>query len=103
MVISGIWLYASLWALCPLLGWGSYGPEPFGLACSVDWAGYQQSLNHSTFILTLSVLCTFTPCLLILFTYTGIAWKLHRAYKSIQNNDFHCGNIEKKITLVSVG
>uniref|UniRef100_UPI003AAE611E opsin 8, group member a n=1 Tax=Centroberyx gerrardi TaxID=166262 RepID=UPI003AAE611E len=102
IVISGIWLYAGLWASFPLLGWGSYGPEPFGLACSVDWIGYQQSLNHSTFIMTLSVLCTFIPCLTILFTYFGIAWKLHRAYQSIQNNDFHYGNIEKKITLMAV-
>ncbi|XP_073349630.1 opsin 8, group member a [Pagrus major] len=102
MVISGIWLYASLWALFPLLGWGSYGPEPFGLACSIDWTGYGESLNHATFIMTLSILCTFLPCLAIVFTYFGIAWKLHRAYQSIQSNDFQYGNIEKKITLMAV-
>ncbi|XP_070705969.1 opsin 8, group member a [Pempheris klunzingeri] len=102
ILISGIWLYASLWALFPLLGWGSYGPEPFGLACSIDWTGYGESLNHSTFIMTLSVLCTFLPCLVILFTYFGIAWKLHRAYQSIQSNDFQYGNVEKKITLMAV-
>lgn len=101
-VISGIWLYACLWAVFPLLGWGNYGPEPFGLACSVDWVGYQHSLNHSTFIVTLSVLCTFIPCLLLLFTYSGIAWKLHKAYRSIQNDDFRYGNIERRITLVSI-
>ncbi|XP_029281727.1 opsin 8, group member a [Cottoperca gobio] len=102
IVISAIWLYASLWALFPLLGWGSYGPEPFGLACSVDWTGYGESLNHSTFIMILSVLCTFLPCLVILFTYFGIAWKLHRAYQSIQSNDFQYGNVEKKITLMAL-
>ncbi|XP_037607028.1 opsin 8, group member a [Sebastes umbrosus] len=101
IVISAIWLYASLWALFPLLGWGSYGPEPFGFACSIDWTGYGESLNHSTFITTLSVLCTFLPCLVILFTYFGIAWKLHRAYQSIQSNDFQYGNVEKKITLMA--
>ncbi|XP_075940106.1 opsin 8, group member a [Anarhichas minor] len=102
IVISAIWLYASLWALFPLLGWGNYGPEPFGLACSIDWNSYGKSLNHSAFIMTLSVLCTFLPCLVILFTYFGIAWKLHRAYQSIQSNDFQCGNVEKKITLMAV-
>uniref|UniRef100_A0A3Q3M2X4 Opsin 8, group member a n=1 Tax=Mastacembelus armatus TaxID=205130 RepID=A0A3Q3M2X4_9TELE len=102
LVITGIWLYAGLWASFPLLGWGSYGPEPFGLACSIDWTGYGKSLNHSTFIMTLSVLCTFLPCLVIIFTYFGIAWKLHKAYQSIQSSDFHYGNIEKKITLMAV-
>lgn len=99
-MITGIWLYASLWALLPLLGWGSYGPEPFGLACSIDWIGFEESLNHSTFIVALATLCTFLPCAVILCTYFGIAWKLHRAYQSIQSEDFHCGNIERKITLV---
>ncbi|CAL9692086.1 unnamed protein product [Knipowitschia caucasica] len=102
IVISGIWLYAGLWAVLPLLGWGSYGPEPFGLACSVDWTGYGESLNHSTFILVLSILCTFLPCVTIFFTYFGIAWKLHRAYQSIRTQDFQYGNIEKKITLMAV-
>ncbi|XP_053301608.1 opsin 8, group member a [Pleuronectes platessa] len=102
MVIIGIWLYAGLWALLPLLGWGSYGPEPFGLACSIDWTGYGNSLNHSTFILTLAVLCTFLPSLVIIFSYCAIAWKLHRAYQSIQSNDFHYSNVEKKITLMGL-
>ncbi|XP_059212898.1 opsin 8, group member a [Centropristis striata] len=102
IVISAIWLYASLWALFPLLGWGSYGPEPYGLACSIDWTGYGESLNHSTFIMTLSILCTFLPSLVILFAYFGIAWKLHRAYQSIQSNDFQYGNVEKRITLMAV-
>ncbi|XP_062323927.1 opsin 8, group member a [Osmerus eperlanus] len=102
VVIGAIWLYAALWAVFPLIGWGGYGPEPFGLACSVDWAGYQQSMNRSTFIMSLAVLCTFIPCLVILFSYLGIAWKLHKAYQAIQNSDLNYGNIERKITLMAV-
>ncbi|XP_014061200.1 opsin-5 [Salmo salar] len=102
MVISLIWLYSGLWAVFPLLGWGGYGPEPFGVACSVDWASYQDSLNHSTFIMSLSIFCTFIPCLVILFSYSGIAWKLHKAYQSIQNGNFNYGHIERKVTLMAV-
>uniref|UniRef100_A0A4W5L138 Opsin 8, group member a n=1 Tax=Hucho hucho TaxID=62062 RepID=A0A4W5L138_9TELE len=100
VTICWIWLYSGLWAVFPLLGWGGYGPEPFGVACSVDWASYQDSLNHSTFIMSLSILCTFIPCLVILFSYSGIAWKLHKAYQSIQNGNFNYGHIERKVTLV---
>ncbi|XP_040017133.2 opsin 8, group member a [Gasterosteus aculeatus] len=101
MVIGAVWLYSGLWALFPLLGWGSYGPEPFGLACSIDWSSYGESLNRSTFIMTLSVLCTFLPCLVIFFTYFGIAWKLRRAYQSIRSSDFQHGKVEQKITLMA--
>uniref|UniRef100_A0A4W5JMT0 Opsin 8, group member a n=1 Tax=Hucho hucho TaxID=62062 RepID=A0A4W5JMT0_9TELE len=97
-----IWLYSGLWAVFPLLGWGGYGPEPFGVACSVDWASYQDSLNRSTFIMSLSILCTFIPCLVILFSYFGIAWKLHKAYQAIQSSDFNYGHIERKVTLMAV-
>lgn len=100
VLICTIWLYACLWAVFPLLGWGSYGPEPFGLACSVDWAGYGDSLNNATFIVALSVLCTFLPYLVIFFTYFGIAWKLHKAYQSIRSSDIQYANVERRITLV---
>ncbi|KAL7888236.1 hypothetical protein AOLI_G00032100 [Acnodon oligacanthus] len=88
----------------PLLGWGGYGPEPFGLACSVDWAGYQHSLNGSTFIMALAILCTIIPCGVILFSYSGIAWKLHKAYQTIQSHDMlpNTGGVERKVTLMAI-
>ncbi|XP_063078275.1 opsin 8, group member a [Engraulis encrasicolus] len=102
--IGLIWCYALLWAVCPLLGWGGYGPEPYGMACSVDWAGYQSTLNDSTFVLALTVLCTFLPCVLIISSYSGIAWKLHKAYQTIQNSDqlHNYGNVERKVTLMAI-
>ncbi len=102
ILIGVVWLYSLLWAVFPLLGWGGYGPEPYGLACSVDWAGYQHSLNGSSFIMALAILCTLIPCAVILFSYTGIAWKLHKVYQSIQSNDNlpNSGAVERKVTLV---
>uniref|UniRef100_A0A3B1JPK2 Opsin 8, group member a n=1 Tax=Astyanax mexicanus TaxID=7994 RepID=A0A3B1JPK2_ASTMX len=102
--IALIWLYSLLWAVFPLLGWGGYGPEPFGLACSVDWAGYQHSLNGSTFIMALAILCTIIPCGVILFSYSGIAWKLHKVYQTIQSHDMlpNSGYVERKVTLMAI-
>lgn len=102
VLICVIWLYSLLWAVFPLLGWGGYGPEPYGLACSVDWAGYQRSLNGASFIMALTILCTLIPCGFILFSYSGIAWKLHKAYQSIQIHESlpNTGTVERKVTLV---
>ncbi|KAK1171757.1 opsin-5-like isoform X1 [Acipenser oxyrinchus oxyrinchus] len=99
-----IWLYATIWALLPLMGWGHYGPEPFGLSCSVDWAGYHNSLNGSSFIVCMFVLCTLLPCLTITVSYSGIVWKLHKAYRAIQNSETinHSRNMENKYTLMAV-
>ncbi|XP_072552848.1 opsin 8, group member a [Salminus brasiliensis] len=104
ILIAFIWLYSLLWAVFPLLGWGGYGPEPFGLACSVDWAGYQHSLNGSTFIMSLAVLCTIIPCGVILFSYSGIAWKLHKVYQTIQSHEMlpNSGYVERKVTLMAI-
>ncbi|CAB1340032.1 unnamed protein product, partial [Coregonus sp. 'balchen'] len=52
--------------------------------------------------MSLSILCTFSPCHVILFSYSGIAWKLHKAYQSIQSGDFNYGHIERKVTLMGV-
>ncbi|XP_028858812.1 opsin 8, group member a [Denticeps clupeoides] len=99
-----IWLYAFTWAIFPLLGWGGYGPEPYGMACSVDWAGYQRSFNSSTFIMALAIFCTIIPCMVLVFSYSGIAWKLHKAYQSIQNINHlpNYGTVEKKVTLMAI-
>ncbi|XP_051952502.1 opsin-5-like [Xyrauchen texanus] len=104
ILIAVIWLYSLLWAVFPLLGWGGYGPEPYGLACSVDWAEYQNSFNGSSFIMALAILCTLIPCVVILFTYSGIAWKLHKAYQSIQSNNNlpSSGSVERKVTLMGI-
>ena len=37
VILIPIYLNASVWSIAPLLGWASYGPEPFGLSCTIDW------------------------------------------------------------------
>ncbi|MBN3309107.1 OPN5 protein, partial [Amia calva] len=104
ILIVFIWLYAMLWALLPVMGWGKYGPEPFGLSCSFDWAAYSDSLNRSTFLLCMFVLCTALPCIAIVLCYSGIAWKLHKAYKAIENSQNlpKSSKMERKFTLIAV-
>ncbi|KAK2514818.1 opsin-5 [Columba guinea] len=101
-LITSIWLYSLLWAILPLVGWGYYGPEPFGISCTIAWSKFHNSSNGFSFILSMFLLCTVLPALTIVACYLGIAWKVHKAYQEIQNIDRipHAAKLEKKLTLL---
>ncbi|NWX34413.1 OPN5 protein, partial [Notiomystis cincta] len=104
ILIAFIWLYSLLWAILPLLGWGYYGPEPFGISCTIAWSEFHNSSNGFSFILSMFLLCTVLPALTIVACYLGIAWKVHKAYQEIQNIDRipKAAKLEKKLTLMAV-
>lgn len=103
ILITLIWLYSLLWAILPLIGWGYYGPEPFGISCTIAWSQFHNSSSGFSFILSMFLLCTILPALTIVACYLGIAWKVHKAYQEIQNIDRipNAAKLEKKLTLVS--
>ncbi|XP_053140116.1 opsin-5-like isoform X2 [Hemicordylus capensis] len=102
--ITLIWLYAALWAILPLLGWGHYGPEPFGTSCTIAWGQFHNSFSGFSFILSMFILCTFLPAMTIIICYLSIAWKIHKTYQEIQNFNriSNAGKLEKKLTLMAV-
>ncbi|NWH95195.1 OPN5 protein, partial [Aegithalos caudatus] len=104
ILIVFIWLYSLLWAILPLVGWGYYGPEPFGISCTIAWSKFHNSSNGFSFILSMFLLCTVLPALTIVACYLGIAWKVHKAYQEIQNIDRipNAAKLEKKLTLMAV-
>ncbi|XP_028997099.1 opsin 8, group member b isoform X2 [Betta splendens] len=73
------WLYALVWALLPVLGWGRYGPEPFGLSCSLAWG--QMKHEGFSFVVALFAFNLAAPALVIAGCYFGIAFRLHCAYR----------------------
>uniref|UniRef100_A0A8C6KKK0 Opsin 8, group member b n=1 Tax=Nothobranchius furzeri TaxID=105023 RepID=A0A8C6KKK0_NOTFU len=86
------WLYALIWALLPILGWGRYGPEPFGLSCSLAWG--QMKHESFSFVISLFSINFLVPCLVIVCCYFSIALKLYFAYKTSTNSN-HLPNIVK--------
>uniref|UniRef100_A0A8C6SGI1 Opsin 8, group member b n=1 Tax=Neogobius melanostomus TaxID=47308 RepID=A0A8C6SGI1_9GOBI len=76
-----IWIYALLWALLPLLGWGHYGPEPFGLSCTLAWGDMKE--ESVSFIISLFVFNLALPSVVIICCYFGIAIKLYVTYKKL--------------------
>ncbi|XP_044275188.1 opsin-5-like [Varanus komodoensis] len=102
--ITLIWLYAALWAILPLLGWGHYGPEPFGTSCTIAWSQFHHSANGFSFILSMFILCTILPAMTIIICYLGIAWKVHKTYQGMQNFNRISGaaKLEKRLTLMAL-
>ncbi|XP_037837629.1 opsin 8, group member b [Kryptolebias marmoratus] len=86
------WLYALVWALFPILGWGRYGPEPFGLSCSLAWG--QMKHEGFSFVVSLFSVNLLAPCIVIICCYFGIALKLYFTYKKSSNSN-HVPNIVK--------
>ncbi|XP_039636884.1 opsin 8, group member b [Perca fluviatilis] len=85
MLCMWTWLYALIWALFPILGWGWYGPEPFGLSCSLAWG----QMKHEGFSMVVSMFSfnLIMPCVIIICCYFGIAIKLYWAYKKSMNSN----------------
>lgn len=86
------WLYALIWALFPILGWGRYGPEPFGLSCSLAWG--QMKHEGFSFVISLFSMNLLMPSIIIIFCYFGIAIRLYFTYKKSPTNK-HVPNIIK--------
>ncbi|XP_012722095.2 opsin-5-like [Fundulus heteroclitus] len=86
------WLYALIWALFPILGWGRYGPEPFGLSCSLAWG--QMKHEGFSFVISLFSMNLLMPSVIIIGCYLGIAIRLYFTYKNSMNNK-HVPNIVK--------
>ncbi|KAJ8391520.1 hypothetical protein AAFF_G00088420 [Aldrovandia affinis] len=47
LLCCATWLVAAAWSCFPLLGWGAYVPEPYGLSCTVAWKRYHASVKDA--------------------------------------------------------
>uniref|UniRef100_A0A3Q3D4V9 Opsin 8, group member b n=2 Tax=Hippocampus comes TaxID=109280 RepID=A0A3Q3D4V9_HIPCM len=93
LLCSWSWLYALLWALLPVLGWGRYGPEPFGLSCSLAWG----KLRHedSSFVVAMFSFNLALPATVIVCCYFGIAIKLYVTYRKSVGHGRRVSNVLK--------
>ncbi|XP_051264844.1 opsin 8, group member b isoform X1 [Dicentrarchus labrax] len=78
------WFYALIWALFPILGWGRYGPEPFGLSCSLAWGDMKN--EGFSFVISLFSLNLAMPSVIIICCYFGIAINLYFTHKKSMNS-----------------
>ncbi|XP_062323488.1 opsin-5 [Osmerus eperlanus] len=100
-----VWLYAAFWASMPLVGWGSYAPEPFGTSCTLDWWLAQASASGQSFVMAILFFCLVFPAGIIIFSYVMIIYKVKSSAKEMSHFDTrntNSHNLEIKLTKVAM-
>ncbi|KAG7469341.1 hypothetical protein MATL_G00127880 [Megalops atlanticus] len=83
MSVGLVWIYTIFWASLPLVGFGSYGPEPFGTSCTINWWRLKSSLNDRIYICLTMTLCFAIPALTMIASYVTILLTVHRSGRSL--------------------
>ncbi|KAG9276574.1 hypothetical protein AMEX_G8896 [Astyanax mexicanus] len=78
-----MWAYTLFWASLPVFGFGSYGPEPYGTSCSINWWRMNSSLNERIYIYLMLLMCFIMPTLIILTSYTAIIITVYRSGRTL--------------------
>ncbi|XP_032220955.2 melanopsin isoform X2 [Nematostella vectensis] len=76
LVVTFLWAFSFLWAIFPLVGWSSYGPEPGYAACSIAW--YRQDLNNMSYILCLFMFFFFLPIVIMIACFSSIYFTVRK-------------------------
>ncbi|XP_058603229.1 opsin 9 [Onychostoma macrolepis] len=77
--VALVWIYTIFWASLPVFGFGSYGPEPFGTSCTINWWRMKSSLNDRVYIYLILSLCFGVPTFTIIISYLAILIKVYRS------------------------
>ncbi|XP_070767922.1 opsin 9 [Enoplosus armatus] len=78
-----VWVYTLFWALLPAFGFGSYGPEPYGTSCTINWWRLRSSLNDKIYIFLILMLCFGFPTLTIVTSYLAILLTVYRSNRTL--------------------
>ncbi|XP_018351838.1 PREDICTED: rhodopsin-like isoform X1 [Trachymyrmex septentrionalis] len=62
-----IWLFASIWAILPMVGWNRYVPEGNMTACGIDYL--TKDWSSKSYILVYSIFVYYTPLFTIIYSY----------------------------------
>ncbi|XP_028436557.1 opsin 9 [Perca flavescens] len=101
--IALVWVYTLFWALLPAFGFGSYGPEPYGTSCTINWWKMRLSLNERIYIFLILVLCFGFPALTIVASYVAILLKVYRSNHTLASISFSSvSHTSKNLTLTKM-
>ncbi|XP_048014214.1 parietopsin isoform X2 [Megalobrama amblycephala] len=77
-----VWLYCLFWAVAPLLGWSSYGPEGVQTSCSLGWE--ERSWTNYSYLIVYTLLCFIFPTAVIVYCYSKVLMSMRKINNSIE-------------------
>ncbi|MGH0115091.1 UNVERIFIED_CONTAM: hypothetical protein FKN15_070611 [Acipenser sinensis] len=83
LLVLLVWIYTTAWAILPVLGFGTYGPEPFGISCTIDWWKIGSSPLDRLYVILIMVFCFGVPVLTIILCYLKIIWEVRASSRSL--------------------
>ncbi|XP_053319642.1 pinopsin-like [Spea bombifrons] len=95
-----IWIFCLIWAIAPLFGWSSYGPEGVLTSCSIGWE--VRSWNNYSYIIAYFLTCFVIPVSIIGFSYGKILQSLHRLNRKIEEQGGKTNPEEEKRIVLMV-
>ncbi|ODM97999.1 Opsin-5 [Orchesella cincta] len=91
-MIAWGYIFALVWALPPLIGFGNYELEPFGLSCTLDWVARDQA--SKIYMVLVTIFCVFLPLLIILFCYCQIILLVKQSDALVRSNGVNKRNMK---------
>lgn len=71
-----VWIFCLFWAVTPLFGWGSYGPEGVQTSCSLAWE--ERSWNNYSYLMLYILLCFIFPVTGIIYCYAKVLISMNK-------------------------
>lgn len=71
-----VWTFCLFWAVTPLLGWSSYGPEGVQTSCSLAWE--ERSWSNYSYLILYTLLCFIFPVAVIIYCYSKVLTSMNK-------------------------
>ncbi|XP_060931816.1 parietopsin [Limanda limanda] len=77
-----VWVYCLFWAVAPLFGWSSYGPEGVQTSCSLAWE--ERSWSNYSYLILYTLLCFILPVTVIIYCYSKVLKSMDKLNRSVE-------------------
>ncbi|KAI3371173.1 hypothetical protein L3Q82_023803 [Scortum barcoo] len=77
-----VWIFCLFWAVAPLFGWSSYGPEGVQTSCSLSWE--ERSWNNYSYLILYTLFCFIFPVAVIIYCYSKVLTSMNKLNRSVE-------------------